>query len=103
MKITKSMIIKESDEARELFLYADNNSRIYNTVKAVARTLAKHKQRGNYDSVKAIYAIYNSVIREAVKLYGVDFGFTGFTVTEKWTAAASMLESMDDIINESIH
>lgn len=49
MKHTKSMIVKETIESRELGLYADNEHDIYFAyIVPVVKNLAKYYKRGKY-------------------------------------------------------
>lgn len=88
MKLTKSMIYKESAEAQELYLYAVNDSAIYNMCIPVINNIIKHIERNRYNAEKAIIAFYH-IATEAAKKYNKDFGGS-FTVTERWTAAQDM-------------
>ena len=100
MKHTRNMIRKPSDEARELFLYTINTGRIYKRIEAVVDCLRKHNARGNYDPEKAIDAFYH-VATDAAKMYAREFftiGARPFTVTERYTAAAEMVEYYEDDI-----
>lgn len=100
MKRTKSMIIHETDESRELFLYAVNNGVLYSrAIVPTIRNLAKKYRAGKFDAEKAIDAFYY-VSTMASEMYNRDFGYK-FTVTERFTAAASMRDYfMEDIETE---
>lgn len=51
MKRTKNMIYKASDEARELFLYATNESALYRQmIKPAIENLKKKVAKGTYDA-----------------------------------------------------
>lgn len=99
MKHTRNMIRKPSDEARELFLYTINTSRFYNRIQSVIDRLKRHNARGNYDPEKAIDAFYY-VASDAAKMYAREFFNIGggFTVTERFTAAADMVEYFEEEI-----
>lgn len=101
MKKTRSMIIHETDESRELFLYSVNNGVLYaRAIVPTIRNLAKKYRAGNFDAEKAIDAFYH-VSTMASDMYNRDFGYR-FTVTERYTAAASMKDYfMEDVETES--
>lgn len=101
MKKTRSMIIHETDESRELFLYAVNNGVLYaRAIVPTVRNLAKKYRAGKFDAEKAIDAFYY-VSTMASDMYNRDFGYR-FTVTERYTAAASMKDYfMEDVETES--
>lgn len=100
MKRTKSMIIHETDESRELFLYAVNNGVLYSrAIVPTIRNLAKKYRAGKFDAERAIDAFYY-VSTMASEMYNRDFGYK-FTVTERFTAAASMRDYfIEDIETE---
>jgi len=59
MKHTKSMVVKETCESRELGLYADNERDIYfSYIVPVVKNLAKYYKRGTFDHAKAIDAFF---------------------------------------------
>ena len=103
MKRTKNMYINPSHEANELGLYAlhcDEN--LYRWLQNVVGTLKKHYKRGNYNPDRAIDAFY-PVMTEAAKRYAKEFFSIGggFTVTERFTAAAAMVEHFEEDITEN--
>lgn len=99
MKRTKNMIYKASDEARELFLYATNESALYRQmIKPAIENLKKKVAKGTYDADKAADLFYHTADR-AAKMYNKDFGGV-FTVQQKFTAAVDMVSFFDDSIHE---
>jgi hypothetical protein len=97
MKRTKSMIYRESDESRELFLYAINDGNLYrNTTKYVLDNLEKKIKKGTYDREKAVDAWYN-VATKASDNYKKDFGYS-FGVTDRFTVAVDMAEYYEEQI-----
>ena len=107
MKKTKNMIIKKSDEARELFLCATNEGRLYPAVVSVVRNLAKKYKKGIFDGEKAIEAFYPIATAEA-KIYCKEFARVEeypviFDVTTRYTAAADMVNYyMEKIENNDL-
>lgn len=100
MKRTKSMIIHETVESRELFLYATNTESIYkNAIVPTIRNIAKKYRAGKFDAEKAIDAFYH-VANYASELYHAWYGYK-FTVTERYTAAANMKDYFMEDIMES--
>ena len=97
MKHTKSMVIHETDESRELYLYAVNEGALYPMVIPVVRNLARKYAKGTYDSEKAIDAYY-PIANQAAKRYCKEFCTRAdidnisrvFDVTSRYTAAACM-------------
>lgn len=106
MKHTKNMIVKESDESRELGLYADNNREIYFAyIVPVVRNLAKYYKRGQFDTAKAIDAFF-PVATAAAKKYCREFASLEdapqiFDVTARYTAAAYLLKRHMENIEEN--
>ena len=97
MKKTKSMVYNPSTAARELYLYATNNSTVYNRrIAAIEKNLKKKLDRGVYDHEKAATAFYYAA-DEASRLYNIDFGYA-FSVTDRYTAAVDMA---DDFLLEN--
>ena len=91
MKKTASMIYRPSEEARELYLVADNESRLYPMIQAIENSLIKKLEKCVYDAEKAIIAFFH-VTTEASNQYKKDYGYS-FTVTERWTAAQDMRDA----------
>ena len=102
MKHTKSMIIKPSDEARELSLFCSNNGELYEgTIRPIITNLKKYIKRGNYDEARAIDAFYPAAC-EGAKLYAKTYARLAdysiiFDVTARYTAAADLV---NDFYNE---
>lgn len=95
MKRTKSMIYKETEESRELFLYATNNGNLYrSTITPIIENMRKKVKKGIYDKEKAIDAYYH-VATEASKMYEKDFGYR-FNVTDRFTVAVEMAERYEE-------
>lgn len=90
MKHTKNHVVELSVEARELALFADNEREVYPRIIAAVNCCHKHFKRGKYDEKKAIDAFYY-VADFAARLYNRNFGYM-FTVTERYTAAAILLD-----------
>ena len=96
MKRTKSMIYRQTEEARELALYAESIGG--NIINPVVDMLAKKHHKGIYDSNKAVDAWY-AVINTAAKRYLKDFGYK-FDVTQKYSAAVMIEKSMFEYVTE---
>lgn len=98
MKHTKNMYIKETDESRELSLYADNERDIYfGYIIPACKNLAKYYRKGTFDANKAIDAFYPAA-EAAAKKYCKEFAHIEdapkiFDVTARYTAAANLLSS----------
>lgn len=89
MKRTKSMFYKETDESRELFLYATNCGNLYRQqITPVIDSLRKKAMKGNYDADKAVDAFYY-VATSASNMYNREFGYS-FSVTDRFTVAVDM-------------
>ena len=101
MKRTKNMKVIETAESRELMLYAVNNGAIYaRAIVPTIKNLSKKYRAGKFDADRAIDAFYY-VAQAASDSYYRDFGYR-FTVTERFTAAAGMVEYfMEDIETET--
>lgn len=102
MKRTKNMYINPSHEANELELFSLHNDRyIYRCLQGVVTNLKKHYKRGNYNPDRAIDAFY-PVMTEAAKRYAKEFFVIGggFTVTERFTAAAALVDHFEEEITE---
>lgn len=107
MKKTKNMVIRPSEEARELFLCATNEGRIYPFVVSVVRNLAKKYQKGTFDKEKAIEAFFPVATAEA-KIYCKEFArledyVQVFDVTARYSAAAEMVNYyMENIVKNDL-
>lgn len=102
MKHSKNHFIKEMAESHELCLYAINGGRLNNHINSVAKSLARKMQRGIYDKVKAIDAVY-PIATLAAKLYCAEFGgrySQVFNVTCRYTVAAELLETIESLAQE---
>lgn len=106
MKKTASMIIKPSEESRELALYAENTATLYHSrIVPVVRCLAKHLKRGQFDHDRAISAFY-PVACDAARMYCREFArdedaVKVFDVTARYTAAAALLDSFMENIEKN--
>lgn len=95
MKHSKNMIYKESEESRELFLYATNDGDLYRSmISPIIANLKRKAQKGIYDNEKAVDAFY-PVATEASRHYNRDFGYS-FSVTDRFTVAVDMAEYYKD-------
>lgn len=109
MKRTRSMIYKESDESRELFLYSTNNATLYHSsIVPIVRNLAKKYSKGNFDKEKAIDAFYYAA-ENGAKLYCKEFSafpsdyVQVFSVTDRFTCAVEMADYyMENIIRNDL-
>ena len=95
MQKTSSMVYRPSEEARELYLVADNESRLYPMKQAIENNLIKKIAKGIFDAEKATEAFFH-LATAASNQYKKDFGYA-FNVTERWTAAQDL---RDDFIAE---
>lgn len=102
MKRTKSMVYRETDESRELFLYTVNNGTTYNsTIIPTLENLKRHCKRGNYDTERAIDAWYRVATIESNE-YKKDFGYS-FSVGDRFTVAVELEKYYREEIFESIN
>lgn len=89
------MYFAESMEARELYLYADNNADVYfRVILPVMKNLYRYVKRGNFDREKAVDAFYPAADFAARK-YCRDFGgnFSAvFDVTARFSAACMLFD-----------
>lgn len=97
MTRSKNMIIKETIESTELYLFAINESCLKNRFRAVCENLNRYSLKGTYDHEKAIDAFY-PVFCEASKLYAKYFASDDwrFSVSDRFTAAAEMVEFFEN-------
>lgn len=97
MKITRNMYVENTEESRELELYAMSDFIIYTYhIKPVIANLHSKYVKGNFDGAKGIIAFYH-VATAASNQYQKEFGYK-FSVTERWTAAYNLLQNyMEDI------
>lgn len=106
MTKSKNMHVMETDEARELALYTENNFELYRRALPIIANLNRKVKRGVYDAEKAIDAFY-PLTTEAAKMYSREFGHfhqwnTVFDVTARYTAAAEMVEFFADMIHGNV-
>lgn len=97
MKRTKNMIYNPTEESRELYLVATNESKLYfSMILPIIKNLSKKMKKGTFDKDKAADAFYY-VATEASKQYKKDYGYS-FSVQDRFTAAVDMVDSyMEDI------
>ena len=97
MKHTKNMIYKPTEESRELFLVATNESKLYfQMILPAIENLRRKYCKGIFDKEKAADLFYY-VATAASNQYKKDFGYS-FDVTARYTAAVDMVEAyMEDI------
>lgn len=102
MKRTSSMKVVETEESRELMLYAVNDGRLYSrAIVPTVRNLAKKYSAGKFDPERAIDAFYY-VACAASDSYSRDYGYR-FSVTDRFTVAAEMVEYFrEDIENNDL-
>lgn len=100
MKITKNMYYQDSEESRELYWYAVNDSLLYSQmIMPCIRNLQKKYVKGTFDKEKAVVAFYH-IATEASNRYFKEFGYK-FDVTARWTSASDMLSYfMEDIAED---
>ena len=97
MKRTKTMIYKETEEARELFLYATNDGDLYRRmITPLIANLKKKLAKGIYDADKAVNAYYH-IATEASNKYQKDFGYA-FGVADRFTVAVDMEAYYKEIV-----
>ena len=97
MKRTKSMIYKETEESRELFLYTTNDGTLYRgTTTAIINNLKKKAQKGQYDPEKAVDLWYNLATAGSNK-YNKDFGYN-FSVQDRFTCAVELEQYYKDSV-----
>lgn len=97
MKRTSSMIYRPTEESKELYLVATNESRLYfQQILPIIKNLGKKMRKGTFDKDKAADAFYY-VATAASNQYKKDFGYS-FSVQDRFTAAVDMVDSyMEDI------
>ena len=89
MKHTKSMVYRETEESRELFMYSTNNGDLYRQMSsALIKSLRNKAKNGKYDAEKAVDAWYY-VATEGSNRYFKDYGYK-FSVTDRYTTAVDM-------------
>ena len=101
MKRTKSMVYRETEESRELFLYATNTGEIYPQTCNIIRNLAKKYAKGVYNADKAIDAFY-PLATLASNIYLKWYGYS-FTVQDRFTAAVDMRDYyFENVVNNDV-
>lgn len=93
MKHSKNMIYKPTAESEELYLFANNESALYNQIGTIEKNLLKKIDKGVFDPEKAADAFYYAMTT-ASALYKKYFGYA-FTVTERYTAAVEMAKNFE--------
>ena len=89
MKRTKSMIYNPTQESRELFIYATNDSFLYqHQTKYIIENLRKKAKKGIYEPEKAVDLFYNLSTNASNKYYK-DFGYK-FSVQDRFTVAVEL-------------
>lgn len=89
MKRTRNMIIKETDNSKELALFAFNDRDTMRTVENLLPGIIRKIRKGIYDDDKAIDLMY-PVACQAAKAYMKRFGSAGnysFDVCARFTVA----------------
>lgn len=98
MKKTKSMVYKPTAEARELYVYSDNNGALYESLlRPFIDRLYAFYERGTYDNEKAVALLYRYMCA-ASEQYRRDFGYS-FNVQDRYTAAVDMEADIVDMFN----
>lgn len=101
MKITKNMRYKNTVESRELYLYTNNNAKVYEMyIKPLEKAIEKKKE---FDINKALQGFYR-VACNGSNMYKKDFGYS-FSVQDRYTCAIDMIESyiMDNDMDYLLH
>ena len=108
MKLTKSKLkqiireeiqnLKEGEtEARELYLYTDNDGQLYKQRREpIEKNLMKKIEKGKYNSKLAI-KLWMYLANDGSKKYGKDFGHT-FSVSDRKEAAQLFSDDFEDMI-----
>ncbi len=105
MKHTSAMIYKETDESRELEIYATNTGKLHEMrIVPVIESLKKKARRGLYDSKKAADAFF-PIATDAAKMYAKEFASAMdwnqiFDVTARYTCAVEMEQFYREQIQE---
>lgn len=93
MKKTSSMIYKPTAESEELYIFANNESAVYNQIGTIEKNLLKKIEKGVFEVEKAADAFYYAM-NTASALYKKYYGYA-FTVTERYTAAVEMAKNFE--------
>lgn len=105
MKRTRNMIIKETDDSRELALFAINDRDTMRNVENLFPGIIRKIRKGIYDDDKAIDLMY-PVACQAAKAYMKRFGRDGtyiFDVCARFTVAAELAEYAKERAYEEIN
>lgn len=90
MKITRNMYVENTQESRELELYAKGDFITYTYhIRPVIANLHNKYVKGTFDGAKGIIAFYHATTT-ASDSYFKNYGHK-FSVTERWTAAHNLL------------
>ena len=89
MKRTVNMKYNETEESRELFLYATNCGNLYRQrITPAIASLRKKAIKGTYDADKAVDLFYY-IATVASDMYNREYGYR-FSVADRFTAAVDM-------------
>ena len=88
MKRTKNMYENPTTESHELFLFCENEWKVYRQWESIKENLERKIKKGIYDSNKAIDLFYY-LADNASKLYKSAFGGE-FTVNERFNCAIEL-------------
>lgn len=105
MKRTRNMIIKETDDSKELALYAFNDRDTMHIVDNLLPGIIRKINKGIYDDDKAIDLMY-PVACQVAKAYIKEFGSAGnynFDVCARFTVAAELAEYAKERAYEEIN
>lgn len=105
MKRTRNMIIKETDNSKELALFAINDRDTIRTVENLLPGIIRKINKGVYNDDKAIDLMY-PVACQAAKSYIKEFGSAGnynFDVCARFTVAAELAEYAKERAYEEIN
>ena len=98
MKRTKSMIYKETQESRKLFLYATNSDDLYRSmITGTINNLKKKAIKGQYDREKAVDAYYY-ITCKASEMYKKDLSALAIDSRQplKWKIIIGMMKCFMD-------
>lgn len=105
MKRTRNMVIKETDDSRELTLYAFNNRDTMHIIDNLLPGIIRKINKGIYDDDKAIDLMY-PVACQTAKSYINKFGSAGnynFDVCARFTVAVELAEYAKERAYEEIN
>ena len=95
---------KATEESKELALYIENTSRLYqNKTKYIILNLAKKYAKGTFETEKALKSFYD-LATEGAKMYSKEFASVTewnkiFTVEDRKATACQLLEGYFENIN----